>query len=173
MRARGFTLIELLVVIAIIGLLSTVVIASVGSARKKARDATRIANLTAIRVALELYYDDHGYYPQSACGWDCAGYTTSYNTVDWTNLEAELLPYLANLPIDPINSNCIAYSTAKCYSYGYGNVGKDTFRHNYDLFAQLETDHPERCAYRQYKYYFDNRNWCGTHSGYLFEASLQ
>ena len=55
--ARGFTLIELLVVIAIIGILSSVVLASLNSARKKGRDARRIADLKQLQLALELYYD--------------------------------------------------------------------------------------------------------------------
>ncbi|MDO8564485.1 MAG: type II secretion system protein [bacterium] len=59
MKSRGFTLIELLVVIAIIGLLSSVVFASLNSARGKARDARRKADLTQISKALELYYDTH------------------------------------------------------------------------------------------------------------------
>jgi len=65
MRRRGFTLIELLVVIAIIGLLSSVVLASLNAARSKARDAYRRSSLQQLSVALELYYDTNGRYPLS------------------------------------------------------------------------------------------------------------
>ncbi|PIQ91402.1 MAG: type II secretion system protein GspG [Parcubacteria group bacterium CG11_big_fil_rev_8_21_14_0_20_39_22] len=60
---RGFTLIELLVVIAIIGILSSVVLASLNTARQKARDARRIADIKQIQTALELYFDSEGNYP--------------------------------------------------------------------------------------------------------------
>ncbi len=62
---KGFTLIELLVVIAIIGILSSVVLASLNSARTKARDARRVADLKQVQVALELYYDANSAYPTS------------------------------------------------------------------------------------------------------------
>jgi len=61
--SRGFTLIELLVVIAIIGILSSVVLASLNSARTKARDAKRVGDLKQIQIALELYYDANSRYP--------------------------------------------------------------------------------------------------------------
>ena len=64
----GFTLIELLVVIAIIGVLASVVLASVNTARAKSRDARRKADLNQLRLALELYYDANGAYPPSAAG---------------------------------------------------------------------------------------------------------
>ena len=54
---RGFTLIELLVVIAIIGILASVVVASLNSARNKGNDAAIKANLANIRSQAELYYD--------------------------------------------------------------------------------------------------------------------
>lgn len=60
---RGFTLIELLVVIAIIGILSSVVLASLNSARRKGRDARRVADLKQLQLALELSYDANGSYP--------------------------------------------------------------------------------------------------------------
>lgn len=54
----GFTLIELLVVIAIIGLLSSVVLASLSSVRLRARDAAIIANLDQFAKLMELEYSE-------------------------------------------------------------------------------------------------------------------
>ena len=53
----GFTLIELLVVIAIIGILSSVVLASLNTARNKGADAAVKANLANARAQAELFYD--------------------------------------------------------------------------------------------------------------------
>lgn len=59
---RGFTLIELLVVIAIIGILASVVLASLNSARDKGEDAAIKSNLNNIRAQAELFYDDNDDY---------------------------------------------------------------------------------------------------------------
>lgn len=61
-QKSGFTLIELLVVIAIISLLSSIVLASLNSARSKARDARRLSDIKTIQTALEMYYDKYGSY---------------------------------------------------------------------------------------------------------------
>jgi len=58
--SRGFTLIELLVVIAIIGILSSVVLASLNTARGKGADAAVKSNLNNIRSQAEIVYDDAG-----------------------------------------------------------------------------------------------------------------
>ena len=87
---RGFTLIELLVVIAIIGILSAIILASLGPARDKASDATRIADTNALEKALEMYAIDNNYYPQD-------GVAGGGHTVD--TLAPFLVPtYISSIP---------------------------------------------------------------------------
>lgn len=87
---RGFTLIELLVVIAIIGVLSSVILVSLNTARSKANDAARIANTKALKTAILTYYIDNGKYPQY--GNAGSGYALS-------NLSTYLVPkYISSIP---------------------------------------------------------------------------
>jgi len=60
---KGFTLIELLVVVAIIGILATVVLASLSSARNQAYTAKALQELRPIATTFELYYLDNDTYP--------------------------------------------------------------------------------------------------------------
>lgn len=71
---RGFTLIELLVVIAIIGLLSSIVVASLNDARRKSRNASRLQDVLAYSKAVEAFQVNSRQYPDaSPTNWTTTG----------------------------------------------------------------------------------------------------
>jgi len=60
---KGFTLIEVLIVVSIIGLLASIVLASVSAFRSRGRDTRRLADIRQIQGALEFYYSTNGSFP--------------------------------------------------------------------------------------------------------------
>lgn len=64
---RGFTLIELLVVISIIGMLSTVVMASLGALRRQAKDSSAMQSMGSMRNAANLAITQNGNFPTNLC----------------------------------------------------------------------------------------------------------
>lgn len=124
-KIKGFTLIELLVVIAIIGILSSVVLASLNTARTKARDAKRLSDMRQMQLALEFYYDSFGRYPDSdfaGCGgWDSSGDGTFITPLVSNN-------FIPTHILDPtINNSCGNYAY---YRYSAGSYGCDSVNVN-------------------------------------------
>jgi type II secretion system protein G len=67
---QAFTLIELLVVIAIIGILASVVLASLNSAREKAAVSTTARQVRELEKAMIMYFTDTGRFPPN-CDNNC------------------------------------------------------------------------------------------------------
>ena len=80
MKQKGFTLIELLVVIAIIGILASVVLASLNSARNKGADAAIKSGLANARAQAEIFYDSYASPAQTYTG-VCAVAANTINTI--------------------------------------------------------------------------------------------
>ncbi|HTW96309.1 MAG TPA: prepilin-type N-terminal cleavage/methylation domain-containing protein, partial [Candidatus Methylomirabilis sp.] len=117
---KGFTLIELLVVIAIIGVLSTLSIVALNSARTKARDAVRLANIKQIQTALELWYNDVSRYPTSA--------EVTFNSP----LTSNGITYMALLPTAPTPTDGTCSAAENTYNY-IGYAGGTTYGLSYCL----------------------------------------
>lgn len=94
-QKKGFTLIELLVVIAIIGILSSVVLASLNTARGKGNDAKVKAQLAGFRAAAEVFYDNAGQTYTGLCAVTSADTSGAYPYLQSTNY-----PTGANLTCD-------------------------------------------------------------------------
>lgn len=105
----GFTIIELLAVVAIIGLMASIIIATVNSGRIRARNTQRKADLKQLQVYLELYRDANGAYPCTAT--NCTGSPVWFSSdpldQSFNNNNGNWIPglaptYIGALPSDPL-----------------------------------------------------------------------
>lgn len=129
---RGFTLVELLVVVSIIGILSTIIIGSLGGAKSSARDAKRISDIKNIQIALAEYYNDNSHYP-------CQIYANGAGPSCAPNFFQSV--YMSATPVDPKNNSQYAYAALNSGAGGTNCAGAGGTANvsSYHLGAALET----------------------------------
>lgn len=121
---KAFTLIELLVVIAIIGILSGLIIVSLGNMNQNARDSKRQTEINALRKAIWMQSNMGSLSYPIETSWCCVG-----KTGDCPNLTSALVPdFLGKLPVDP---SYTATNEESCYMYKSNGT-------TFDLYTKLE-----------------------------------
>jgi len=157
-KQLGFTMIELLVVIAIISFIASAAIYSVQAARIKARDTKRIADLSQIRKALDMYFSDNNKYPNTNDNWARSSAVSGQMYTNWENLKIILGPYMPKLPNDPINSNQNTWTGGFAYMYRNLSINPKT----YDLIAYLEdANNSNICKFKCQTFYTGGSvPWC-------------
>lgn len=137
MNRRGFTLIELLVVVSIMGLMASVILASLTSAQLQAHDKRRVADLKEIEAALNLYYSKYNSYPTEASG---ANGNMSTNPVFKTLMTGSNPRFLQAVPVDPVG---LGSPTFYYYYDGKANCGGK----EYAVIFARQMDKPENSNY--------------------------
>jgi type II secretion system protein G len=134
-RKTGFTLIELLIVIAIMMILVTITVSQFQTAKKKASDVARKADLNGVSKALQMYFADYGIFPAANAGKIDVG----DGPIDWGDEFSDKgYVYMKVLP----KENKIG-ATPYCYKTDLG-------KKKYALLAQLENSVDSECGGHAY-----------------------
>ncbi len=151
-KKSGFTLIELLVVVAIIGLLSSIVLTGLDTARAKARDTKRISELKQLQSALHVYHASTGQYPPGATNGHYSsrpnddpnpcGYT-QYPGQGFDEVFAPLVSggYMDTLPQDPLSNRCFEYSrqVGSGWTCDGGQISINDYEYVLQFFSEVST----------------------------------
>lgn len=117
LKATGFTIIEVIVAITIVAILTAIIMPNLSSSRAKARDGTRISDVSQLQGAMALYYDRCGEYPSSL----------AVSANNGCPSGVTLQTYISQIPTAPGG-----------VSYGYATQTSGTVVVNYVLHTTLE-----------------------------------
>jgi type II secretory pathway pseudopilin PulG len=121
--------------------------ANFNAARQRSRDAQRKSDLKNIQIALRLYYNDQGYYPESDDDGNIKGCDPGDVVCEWGETwSIGSTDYMSTLPSDPLDSQF----------YRYIRADLDT----YTLSACLENRSDTNCG--------GNDTWCTTDMGCIY-----
>ena len=132
----AFTILELLIVIAVFGLLVTLGVLSLNSARMRMRDAQRISDVSVVRAALSQYWFEKASYPASGgVNLGQPGTNTEiFSSAGFVGSKTAVPPvYLEHVPTGPKNNEyyryhggasgySIRFQTESDTTYGKANV---------------------------------------------------
>lgn len=92
---KGFTLVELLIVVIILAILAAIVVPQFASTTDDAKVSSLDSNLTAVRSAIDLYYQQHGKYPGAVAGTQgaCVASVEGAGTVGAVSFDTQLRYY--------------------------------------------------------------------------------
>ena len=143
-KNTGFSLLELLTVIAIIGLLASVVLSGLPTARVRSRTAQRITDMRLVQNALELYYANNHSYPYTWSIWRSV-------CSSWGGFAADFVipgltpTYMATIPVDPQTD---AAGDKNCYRYR--SDGVDYAFSVYDVTELRGSGEPNYATYPEF-----------------------
>ena len=144
MKNKGFTLIELLVVMTILAILTMVTMAQFQTAKKKANDVARKGDLNAVSKALQMFFNDYGYFPLES--------EIVFGGTFEDDSASPPYVYMKRMPRENV-------ANGKPYCY---KVSAD--RKKYALYAQLENYVDKECDRNGNNIADDTTYMCGTPS---------
>ncbi len=149
-KERGFTLIELLVVVAIVGLLSSVILASLNSVRAKARDTQRKMELDQVSKSLYMYFDKYGRHPINMDG----GSSNLPGNFAYVTQKLVEEGFLSKVPVSPCGLAC-DHNQGGYSLYNYGTGSYTILVTSLETMTATTTAIPPTC--RPYA-----NNWCSN-----------
>lgn len=170
---RGFTIVELLIVITIIAILAALTIVAYNGIQARARNSTRISDITSVRQLVEAYNAQNGEYPKTTnnpkANWRAADVLTDDNCTNGSS-QPDWVPGILNLPQSNQTGGSGVDGITGCYLYV--SNGQEYVISAWNMVAMPQTStFYRRLGFREFQsnsstqFYTCNSNTVGGASG--------